>query len=401
MLFEPERHEALQDAAWDPARARAAIAGIVEDAQATLGAGIGWPFHPLDTSEPEPPAKSVYFGASGVLWALWYLRNAGAVSLRIEPAALIDRVHEAYLAEPDTGEVVPSYFLGEVGILLVRWRLTRARDAADRMYDAIAGNIGNPTNEPLWGAAGTMIAALDMWQWTGEARWRDLYLANAAHLFATWHRSEHAPCDVWTQDMYGRIVQHIGAGHGFAGNAYALLRGAALLSGEQRESLYRRCVETIRVTAKLEGDAANWPPSIGPPRPGRANMLVQWCHGAPGIVTGLADFPATLSADMDAMLDAAGNLVWNAGPLIKGPGLCHGTAGNGYAFLALYQRTGDEAWLARARAFAMHAIAQCGRAREHYGRGRYSLWTGDPGLAVYLWHCLAGSGGLPRLHVLD
>ena len=57
--------------------------------------------------------------------------------------------------------------------------------------------------------------------------------------------------------------------------------------------------------------------------------------------------------------------------------------------------------LERARSFAMHAIAQSELMRQEYGRGRYSLWTGDPGLAVYLWHCLNGSGGLPGLDILD
>jgi hypothetical protein len=31
------------------------------------------------------------------------------------------------------------------------------------------------------------------------------------------------------------------------------------------------------------------------------------------------------------------------------------------------------------------AIAQCRAAREQLGRGRFSLWTGGTGLAVYLW----------------
>ena len=33
----------------------------------------------------------------------------------------------------------------------------------------------------------------------------------------------------------------------------------------------------------------------------------------------------------------AGDLVWERGLLKKGPGLCHGVAGNGYTFLHLYQ----------------------------------------------------------------
>jgi len=92
---------------------------------------------------------------------------------------------------------------------------------------------------------------------------------------------------------------------------------------------------------------------------------------------------------------AAGELTWRAGPLRKGANLCHGTAGNGYAFLALAERTGDERWLERARAFAMHGAQQVERARTEHGRGRYSLWTGDVGTALYLADCVDGGGEPP------
>jgi lantibiotic modifying enzyme len=401
-LFETDRHEPLLDVAWSETRSRDAIRAIVGDLEATLGSGVVWPWHPLDAGkEPEREHKSLYLGASGVLWTMWYLEQQGAVTLRTRPSDLIERIHQAYLAEPDTGEVVPSFFLGEVGILLVLWRLTGSSEAADRLLASIKGNIANPTNEALWGAPGTMVAALHMLGWTGEHRWHDLFLENVEQLWRTWLPSEHARCHLWTQDLYGSVVQLLGSGHGFAGNAYPLLRGASLLPAERRETLYERCVETLRATAMIEGDCANWPPGVGPPRPGRTKMLVQWCHGAPGIVTGLADFPRDKSPDMDAMLVQAGNMVWSAGPLAKGHGLCHGTAGNGYAFLKLHRRTGDPIWLERARSFAMHAIAQSEQMRQQYGRGRYTLWTGDPGLAIYLWHCLNGSDGVPALDILD
>jgi Lanthionine synthetase C-like protein len=134
--------------------------------------------------------------------------------------------------------------------------------------------------------------------------------------------------------------------------------------------------------------------------PGAPKHLMQWCHGAPGIVAALADFPPRQSASMDALLIAAGQAIWQAGPLAKGYGLCHGTAGNGYAFLQLHQRSGDAVWLARARSFAMHALAQRELARQLHGQGRYTLWTGDAGLAVYLWDCLQATAGLPTLDTL-
>jgi hypothetical protein len=43
----------------------------------------------------------------------------------------------------------------------------------------------------------------------------------------------------------------------------------------------------------------------------------------------------------------------------------------------------------------MHAVAQVDRARADLGRGRYTLWSGDPGTALYLADCLDGRGDLP------
>jgi lantibiotic modifying enzyme len=139
----------------------------------------------------------------------------------------------------------------------------------------------------------------------------------------------------------------------------------------------------------------NWPPlADGDLSANGQPIRVQWCHGAPGMVASLSGL-APGDDEHDRLLRAGGELTWRAGPLTKGPGLCHGTAGNGYAFLALLERTGDELWLERARAFAMHAAAQVARARDAHGRGRFSLWAGDPGVALYLADCLAGEGAPP------
>jgi lantibiotic modifying enzyme len=145
-----------------------------------------------------------------------------------------------------------------------------------------------------------------------------------------------------------------------------------------------------------EDGLANWPPEASESlRTGRtAQIRTQWCHGAPGIITSLSSVAPT-DDEHERLLLAGGELTWLAGPLTKGANLCHGTAGNGYAFLALLERTGDEVWLERARAFAMHAIGQVARERGKYGRGRYALWTGDPGTALYLADCLDGGGRLP------
>lgn len=113
------------------------------------------------------------------------------------------------------------------------------------------------------------------------------------------------------------------------------------------------------------------------------------------MVTSLIGLPQ--DDETDRLLEAGGELTWHAGPLRKGPGLCHGTAGNGYAFLALFARSGDELWLERARAFAMDAMADVERRRLERGHGRYSLYTGDLGVAMFLHSCLTGDHRFPLL----
>ena len=402
MLFEPDRHEALGGPGWNPSQVRASIREIVTDVEGSRLPQGHWPPHALDHegSLPRSGFKSLYLGSAGVLWALWYLQREGAVELQLDPLTAIEQADHAYQVEPDTGEVVPSYYLGEVGIRLVRWRLTGSDEVANQLYAAIEKNIPNPTNEALWAAPGTMVAAWHLWEATGDERWRLLFHANIEQLWRTWQPVPNTDYCLWTQDLYGHIVQLLGAGHGFAGNVYPLLRGASLLDAGRREELYDRCVSTLRATGVFEDGAANWPQGIGTPRPGRTGMLMQWCHGAPGVVTSLAAYPRERSSDMEAMLLAAGEATWIAGPLSKGYGLCHGTAGNGYAFLKLYRRTNDPRWLDRARSFAMHAILQRERMHQEYGCGRYTLWTGDTGLAVYLWHCLTEGDALPALDIL-
>jgi hypothetical protein len=47
----------------------------------------------------------------------------------------------------------------------------------------------------------------------------------------------------------------------------------------------------------------------------------------------------------------------------------------------------------------MAAIEQVQAARQRYGRGRYSLWTGDVGVAVYLRDCRRAESRFPTLDV--
>lgn len=399
MLYDPARHEALQTRAWDENLARETIRQIVRDTEDRYRADRYWPLHPRDANGTEAPdhvATTLYYGATGVIWALHYLQAVGAAELSRSYLGDLERLRVRNRAALVGAEEFAAYLMGDTPIEMLAYGHRPDAGRADRLAALIAGNVDNPTRELMWGAPGTLLAALFLHERDGDARWADLFRQTAAMLWSQLLWSPAYACHYWTQDLYGRESAYLDAVHGFVATALPLIRGRHLLR-EADWDAWRACiVDTITHTAAWDGDRVNWPaylvrPGDPPPPP-----LMQYCHGAPGFVICLGDFPGD---DMDDLLLAAGRAVWAAGPLTKGSNLCHGTGGNGYAFLKLYQRTQDPLWLDRARAFAMHGIAQTDEDAARHGGMRYSLWTGDPGFAIYLWDCVRGKAAFPTLDV--
>ena len=365
MLFSPEAHEPLTTEPWSAERIRTAIASIAADAESAFD--DGWPAHPQDLLEGEDPARrlrTLYDGGAGVVEALHRLARRGFVELRRDYVPYLERSLDAPSAFPDQ-DAERSLWMGQTGIRLVLQRAAPSQLNLERLAELISANERDERCELMWGSPGTILAG------------RELGLDVTASV--EWLQGERDADGLWTQNLFGQRSRCLGPAHGFAGCALALGDGADVS-------------ETLQPFAVEEDGLVNWLPYAGMTRLDAhrdGQIRTQWCHGAPGIVATLAHL-----LDEEPAV-AGGELTWRAGPLKKGAGLCHGTAGNGYAFLALLERTGDERWLARARAFAMHAAGQVERSRLLYGRGRHTLWTGDLGTALYLADCIDGGGKLP------
>ncbi|XP_011700738.1 PREDICTED: lanC-like protein 3 homolog [Wasmannia auropunctata] len=113
--------------------------------------------------------------------------------------------------------------------------------------------------------------------------------------------------------------------------------------------------------------------------------LVHWCHGAPGVIYMMA--AAYLRWKDQRYLDSckrAGDLVWRKGLLRKGPGICHGVAGNGYVFLLLYRLVGDKRYLYRAAKFADFMNLPQFQVDARIPDSPYSLYEGIAGTACFL-----------------
>jgi len=381
-LYRPEAFERLTDTGWDEARARAGIREVVADTdRAFRGPKLFWKAHEWDGWHGTSPMKNLYVGTAGVLWALDRLREHAGTTLDLR--ALAARNVELFRERPDylKGFTLPeprdsSLLCGEAGILLVACKLGNL-EYADDLYELIRSP--NEAEEVMWGAPGTLIASHAMYTWTGDARWRDAWDETAKGLLA--RRDEDG---LWTQRLYKQVYKSLTPPHGLVGNVCALL---PRLEEETAAELKRDSAAVLARSVHREDGIANWPPRERPELPGPdGEIRVQWCAGSPGIVITAAEY-----LDEELLL-AGAELPWRTGPptLEKGPNICHGTAGNGYAFLKTFERTGDEEWLDRARRFAMHALEQVERVD-----GRYSLWTGQLGVALYAAACIDANADYP------
>jgi lantibiotic modifying enzyme len=387
VLYDPEAFEPLTDDPWDEQRVRAAIRAIVAGVDEAHDPDELWPANGWDAWKTPVPLTDLYAGAAGVVWALDELRRRCDAESRIDLAATADRALERWRAEPGfMAELVlpstphASLLSGEAGLLLVAWKLAPRDDLADALLARVRENVMNEFEELMWGSPGTMLAAHAMHRWTGEECWAGAWRESADALMA-----RREPDGLWTQQLYGSPQRLLGPAHGLVGNVHALLQ----LESEWSEPLQRETGEILTSEAVVEGGLATWPAAAGGTIAPASGIRLQWCHGSPGMVSTAATY-----LDEELLL-AGAELTWRAGAhgAEKGAGLCHGTAGNGYALLKTFARTGDELWLERARRFAVHALRQAEQMPS-----RYSLFTGGVGAALFAADCLEAE---PRFPVLD
>jgi hypothetical protein len=381
---------------WSEGEAATAIEDIVADGLEHFDAERFWPAHPLEEGIRDGHT-SFYFGAAGMMWGIEYLGRVGATNARFDFRSVLPRLLDANRAELPNYEDYAAHgslLFGDLGTALLVMRLDPSPAMADLVYARADANTTLPVRELMWGMPGSMIACLHMAAMTAEPRWRTLFQTQAARLLDDLEETDHGP--LWTQDLYRRHLRYLGPVHGYAGNMIALMCGWEWLTDDQHARIAGAVPRTLAANAWRSDLGASWRGVVA--EHDKPPWLCQHCHGAPGMVTAFADAPFT-SVELEDLLREGGKFTWAAGPLAKGSNLCHGTGGNGYAFLKLYRRTNDLMWLERARSFAMTAIAQYREARDQLGRGRYSLWTGDIGLAVYLWDCVTAEPQFPTIDV--
>ncbi|KAL2557811.1 LanC-like protein GCL2 [Forsythia ovata] len=175
-------------------------------------------------------------------------------------------------------------------------------------------------------------------------------------------------------EWYGE--KYWGAAHGLAGIMHVLMDFE--LTSDEREDVKR----TLQYMIKNRFPGGNYPASE---EDRKRDVLVHWCHGAPGIALTLVKAAEVFGERefLEAAMNAA-EVVWNRG-LLKRIGICHGISGNAYVFLSLYRLTGIVEYLYRAKAFACFLLDRAhmlmSRGEMHGGDAPFSLFEGVGGMA--------------------
>lgn len=177
---------------------------------------------------------------------------------------------------------------------------------------------GDPfSSEVTYGRAGALYMLRMIRRWAPQFA---AYLESPMHRIAELiMRTDDDGRGNW--EWHGK--RYFGAGHGEIGIITQLVLTVPELAPDLNDRL-----ENLMALQTADG---NWPSSERKMKQGKAPMLVQWCHGAPGFILSLQTlrpyFPQ-LHERIDEVVAKAQTLVWKHGLLTKEPSLCHGIFGN-------------------------------------------------------------------------
>ena len=176
--------------------------------------------------------------------------------------------------------------------------------------------------------------------------------------------------------------EYIGAAHGVSGILFVLLAARAYIS---EEMLISHIKPTLDYLVSLQYPSGNFPSSISGSSAPTNDKLLHWCHGAPGVIHLLLRAHKIWPHNEDSYLlraNRCGEAIWKRGLLKKGYGICHGIAGNTYAFLGFWKATNKAKYLYQAAVFAEWSFEYSKRGCRVPDRP-LSLYEGIAG-AIYL-----------------
>ncbi|KII70193.1 LanC-like protein 1 [Thelohanellus kitauei] len=328
---------------------------------------------------------SVYTGTSGEILAILKLKDFFSNFPGFNDSRLTKRINGALDRDYSIGrsKSYPSFLCGGTGPLVVNILLKtqKTESYSQKIYSYYTRGQelikDSSADEILYGRAGYLYTILFLKLQTSQVVPPEL-MNHVCKLIlesgVSYTCEFPAPlCYTFHNSIY------FGAAHGYVGILYMLLDPHVLSCPIITSNLL-----IIRQTAdelfKNLFPSGNLPSSYPP----RRDELVQWCHGGPGaIFLALRCYKTFQDESYHHFATKMAEDTWERGLLRKGSGLCHGVAGNAYAFLAIYNCTKNNKYLNYAFMFAKWIVQR--EEKFHLSASRkYSLYEGLAGALYFL-----------------
>ncbi|MEU8544053.1 class IV lanthionine synthetase LanL [Streptomyces sp. NPDC048717] len=365
-----------------------AVSGIVAHLVDSMTPADDRRLWPVSVSAGESDPCTVQQGAAGVLAVLTrYWEHTGDPRL----PAVLSAAGRWIADRTDDRSPRPGLHFGGRG---TAWALYEAGRALDdrRLVDralalAVAPQQATAHHDITHGTAGSGLAAVHLFQRTGEARFAELVVDAADRLTAAARREGSAVS--WPVPAEAAASQggkrYLGFAHGSAGIGCFLLAAASVSGSREHLDLAVQAGEFLLASALLVGGTAQWPSQAGDPP-----TASYWCHGAAGIgmflaglwqVTGDDRFREAARLATYAVTERA-----SRAPVSQ----CHGLAGNGDFLLDMADATGDPVYVARAEELARLIVSEGARRGGHlvfpneYGDVSTSWSDGSAGILGFL-----------------
>ncbi|WP_435972016.1 class IV lanthionine synthetase LanL [Streptomyces sp. Qhu_M48] len=365
-----------------------AVAGIVNHLIDSMNPADDRRLWPVSTLAGETDPCTVQQGAAGVLAVLtryWELTGDARLPELISTAGhwIADRT--------DARSPRPGLHFGGRG---TAWALYDAGRAVEdrRLTDhaltlALAPQQVTPHHDITHGAAGSGLAAVHLWQRTGDPRFAELVVDAADRLAAAAQRDPSGigwPVPAEADSSEGG-KRYLGFAHGTSGIGCFLLAAATVSQREEHLELAVEAGEHLLAAAVVTGETAQWPSQASdvPTAP-------YWCHGSAGIGTFLVRLWQATGDDRFGDLARRSTHAVTERASRAALAQCHGLAGNGDFLLDMADATGDPVY--RTMAEDLARLILCERAHRHdqvvfpneYGDVSTSWSDGSAGILAFL-----------------
>lgn len=342
----------------------------------------------LEQAMSTPPAASIMFGGAGTAYALFRAASLrddaemfAAADVWISRAARSSGDSAYYRSEWDISKdaISPiSLYHTRAGVECVRTLIAHARWDVPAMRGALRDFVraadapDRGITDLATGSAGTLLGCAQLAETLPDDPLLDrgALLALGTKLAESqWSAMEAMPA---IGEHSGLLA--LGIAHGWAGLLFAQLRWAEALHRRPPSGLEKR-IEQLLAHAQATERGLSLPRAVGRTAFGDP-LAASWCNGAAGMVS-LCLLAYRIYRD-PAMLKAAERFGRFALETTNELGsLCCGSAGVGFAALALFRNTGHRDWReATAQMIARAERGQFPHSKEH------SLYKGELGPAL-------------------